>query len=125
MIFGYVRYRTDIPETLDFESQLGVEGWVMSVPVTSLLSEAAFDPEVIDIMASARAKTCKMLHDKGQPAVVQEVIARKIIAIARTGERNPDQLCERALSPRRIAAALSGYFIPLPSSRSLCDLTVW
>ncbi|MEA2980073.1 MAG: hypothetical protein QOF91_638 [Alphaproteobacteria bacterium] len=70
----------------------------MSVPVNSLFSEAAFGPEVIDILASAHAKACKMLHDKGQPAVVQEVIARKIIAIARTGERNPDQLCERALN---------------------------
>jgi hypothetical protein len=70
----------------------------MSVPVTSLFEEAAFGPEVIDIMATAHAKACKMLRDKGQPAVVQEVIARKIIAIARTGERNPDRLCERALN---------------------------
>ncbi len=36
-----------------------------------------------------------MLHDKGQPALVQEVIARRIVEIAKTGERDSNRICER------------------------------
>ena len=39
-----------------------------------------------------------MLHDKGQPALVQEVIARRIIEIAKAGERDPNRICERVLA---------------------------
>ena len=35
---------------------------------------------------------------RGQPAIVNEIIARRIIEIAKTGERDPDELCERMLS---------------------------
>jgi hypothetical protein len=38
-----------------------------------------------------------MLHDRGQPQVVQEIIAKRIIDIAMTGERDPDELARRAL----------------------------
>ena len=37
------------------------------------------------------------LHDTGQPENVQEVIAKRIIDIAETGERDPDKMCERVL----------------------------
>ena len=35
---------------------------------------------------------CKELHDKGQPAIVYEVIAKRIIDAAKNGERDPVQL---------------------------------
>ncbi|MGN6570596.1 MAG: hypothetical protein ACTHLO_04180 [Pseudolabrys sp.] len=66
--------------------------------VGPLFEKADFDPETIAILASAYEKARKSLHDKGQPRVVQEIIAGRIIATAKTGERDPDKLCEAALS---------------------------
>ena len=43
-----------------------------------------------------------VLHDRGQPDIVNEVIAERIISLAKKGERDPDKLCEGAL------VALSG-----------------
>jgi hypothetical protein len=37
------------------------------------------------------------LHDNGQPDLVRQIIAKRIIEVARKGERDPDELCARAL----------------------------
>jgi hypothetical protein len=37
------------------------------------------------------------LHDAGQPNIVKEVIAKRIISLARNGERDPDRLCDETL----------------------------
>jgi hypothetical protein len=62
-----------------------------------LLQGQAFDPETIEVMGKAYDKAKRRLHDTGQPALVQEVIAKRIIDIAATGERDPDQIARRAL----------------------------
>jgi hypothetical protein len=49
-----------------------------------------------------------MLHDKGQPDVVQEVIARRIIDFASTGEREPGELARRALRALGLTSDLDG-----------------
>lgn len=59
--------------------------------------DASFDPEITQIMGRAFECACKALHDVGQPAMVKDVIAKRIIDIAKTGERDPNRLCERAL----------------------------
>jgi hypothetical protein len=46
---------------------------------------------LIEIGASPRPA------NKGQPEIVQEIIAKRIIDIAETGERDPDKMCERVL----------------------------
>ncbi|HWE77506.1 MAG TPA: hypothetical protein VG270_03195 [Pseudolabrys sp.] len=66
--------------------------------IGALFDTSEFGPETVDIMASAYEKARKSLHDKGQPLIVQEVIAARIIAAARSGERDPDKLCRMALS---------------------------
>ena len=48
-------------------------------------------------MGRAFDKAARSLHDRGQPAIVQEVIAKRIIEIAKTGERDPDKLALLAL----------------------------
>lgn len=48
-------------------------------------------------MGQAFDAACKALHDKGQPSVVYEVMARRIIAAARAGERDVLQLRNAAL----------------------------
>ena len=68
-----------------------------SVSTVSLFAEASSDPAMIDAMSSAYARACKMLHDRGQPALVQEVIAARIVMIAKSGERDPRRICERVL----------------------------
>ena len=64
---------------------------------TPFCYDASFDPETTDIMGRAFERACEALHDVGQPAMVKDVIAKRIIDIAKTGERDPNALCERAL----------------------------
>jgi hypothetical protein len=67
--------------------------------IVNLFHEAAFDPEEVELLSLAYDKARRSLHDRGQPAVVQTIIAERIIAAAKRGERDPDKLCEAALSP--------------------------
>jgi len=48
-------------------------------------------------MGEAFDAACKALHDTGQPTVVHEVMARRIIAAARKGERDVGRLRSAAL----------------------------
>jgi hypothetical protein len=43
-------------------------------------------------MGEAFDTACKDLHDTGQPPIVYEVIAKRIIAAAKNGERDPVRL---------------------------------
>jgi hypothetical protein len=45
----------------------------------------------------------KGLHDTGQPDVVQEIIAKRIVELARDGERDPQKLANMALHSLGIA----------------------
>jgi hypothetical protein len=53
-----------------------------------LIKTTAFDPEGVKLLCEAYAS----LHDTGQPYLVREVIASRIIAMAKQGERDPDRL---------------------------------
>lgn len=65
--------------------------------VAALFEKADFDPEEIELPSWAYEKARKSLHDTGQPPVVQQIIAERIIAAAKAGERDPNKLCETAL----------------------------
>jgi hypothetical protein len=58
---------------------------------------AVFDPDAIHIMGEAFDRACRSLNAPGRPELVREVIAKRIIEAARTGERDRDKLCEQAL----------------------------
>jgi hypothetical protein len=60
-------------------------------------AESAFDPEVTAAMAEACEKACRSMHDWGYPHIIREIIAKRIVAIASRGERDANELCERAL----------------------------
>jgi hypothetical protein len=47
-----------------------------------------FDDRVTQIIGEAFDTACKELHDKGQPAIVYEIIAKRIIDSAKNGERD-------------------------------------
>ena len=79
----------------------------MTDKTISLFQDVSFDPEITSIMGQAYECACKALRDIGQPELVKTVIAKRIIDIARTGERDPNRLCNRALQafglpPQRI-----------------------
>jgi hypothetical protein len=57
-----------------------------------------FDPETVAMLGTAFDKTIAALHDGRQPEIVRETIAKRIIALAAKGERNPDRLCEATLA---------------------------
>jgi hypothetical protein len=66
--------------------------------VTDLFSASAFDPDTVKTLCEAYDRARRSLHDTGQPEIVNEVIAQRIIALAKQGERDPSKLCEGALS---------------------------
>ncbi len=55
-------------------------------------SGIVFDDRATRILGEAFDAACKELHDKGQPTIVYEVIARRIIDAARNGESDPVRL---------------------------------
>jgi hypothetical protein len=70
----------------------------MSATIIPFLDINSFDAATTRAMGEAYDKAYRMLHDKGQPHIVQEVIARSVIKVAKTGERDPDKICERVLT---------------------------
>jgi hypothetical protein len=65
--------------------------------VLSFFQGAAFDDDATQVMGKAFDRACQSLHDNGQPDLVRQIIAKRIIEVARKGERDPDELCARAL----------------------------
>ena len=57
-----------------------------------------FDDHATEIMGEAFDAACRELHDKGQPTIVYEVIAKRIIEAAKKGERDPARLRNIGLS---------------------------
>ena len=55
-------------------------------------ADTVFDDRITEIMGEAFDSACQELHDSGQPSIVYEVIAKRIIDATRTGERDPVRL---------------------------------
>jgi hypothetical protein len=67
--------------------------------MTALAVETvAFDPEATASMGLAFEKACRSLGNGKQVPLVREIIAKRIVDAASHGERDPDRLCERALT---------------------------
>ncbi len=66
--------------------------------IIDLFRVTAFDPETLNVLCQAYDQARGSLHDNGQPHIVNEVIAQRIIALAQNGERDPDRLCAGALT---------------------------
>jgi hypothetical protein len=66
--------------------------------ILHLFKTGAFDPETVKTLCEAYDKCRKALHDTGQPEIVKEVLALRIIALAKQGERDPERLCDGALA---------------------------
>jgi hypothetical protein len=62
------------------------------------VGNTTYDPDAVRAMSLAYEAALMQLHDRGQPAIVREVIARRIIELAAIGERRPERLCATVLS---------------------------
>jgi hypothetical protein len=68
----------------------------------------AFDDRVTSLLGQAFDAACRELHDKGQPHIVYEIIAGRIIEAARKGERDVSRLAAAGLSALGIREDHSG-----------------
>ncbi len=72
-----------------------------AMPLTSFLKGTAFDPEATRAMGVAFEKACAALQLADRTDPVVELVAKRIIVLAKAGERNPDRLCEGVLKELR------------------------
>jgi hypothetical protein len=72
-------------------------GGQAAMAIRPIVEPGAFDPETIAVMSEALEAALKKLGDIDQPEVMREIIAARIIAVAKLGERDPARLLEAAL----------------------------
>jgi len=60
--------------------------------------KSVFDDEAARLMGEAMDAACEGLRDTGQPALVREIIAKRIIEAAKKGERDPVRLRNAGLA---------------------------
>ena len=72
-----------------------------------------FDADAIAVLIAAYESAVAAIERSGQPRSLCEIAARRIIAMASKGERNPDRLCAAALA----TVTKSGRRLPTPSVR--------
>jgi hypothetical protein len=72
------------------------------MPLQRMLGNGAFEPEAIDCLMAGFERACRELGlaDRANDPL-RDIVAGKIIDAAKTGERDPLRLCERALSAIR------------------------
>jgi hypothetical protein len=68
------------------------------MPITEFLDGFKFDPETQRVMGIAYEMACASLKFDDRTYVAHEAIAKRIIALAKEGVIDPDQLCEQALN---------------------------
>jgi hypothetical protein len=66
--------------------------------IFQLLKNSAFDPEQIKVMTEAYEATLKSLHLKAGNDPINEKIAKKIVNIAQTNERDPERISARKIN---------------------------
>jgi hypothetical protein len=68
-----------------------------SMPLTPFLKENTFDPETIKAMSAAFEAVCEALRLTPRSDPITEIVARKVIEVAGTGERHPERIRDLVL----------------------------
>jgi hypothetical protein len=68
-----------------------------SMPLSPYMKEGVFDPKAIDAMNTAFMAVCKSLQLPSRDNLTTQIIARKIIEIANTGEHDPQRIHDLTL----------------------------
>ena len=63
-----------------------------SAPITPFLQGQAFDPETVQAMANALVMTCEALGLSDRDHAMPQLVAEKIIELAKRGLKNPTAL---------------------------------
>jgi hypothetical protein len=71
------------------------------VPLYRLLQNCAFDAEAVEAMSAAFEEACHVLGLAERTDPLRDMVARKIIDCAQTGERDPARLRDCALAAIR------------------------
>jgi hypothetical protein len=67
------------------------------MPLTPYLKGGVFQPQQIEAMTTAFEAVCRTLQLVDCDDPLTEIVARRVIDVARTGERDPDRLRELVL----------------------------
>lgn len=65
--------------------------------IHSFLPNTSFEPEVLAIMGEAFDRACQSIDELGHKGLLAEIIAGRIIRLARAGERDVETLCAEAV----------------------------
>jgi len=71
------------------------------MPISQFLGNSEFDPEIKRIMGLAFEMTRLALGLADRGDIANELIAKRIIELAKAGELNPDVLCEAVVKELR------------------------
>jgi hypothetical protein len=67
--------------------------------IVPFISKAVFEASDIKLMSDAYNMAMEDIHAFGRPnKIVGKLVATRIVTLTRGGERDPKQLCERALA---------------------------
>jgi hypothetical protein len=75
------------------------------MPIRPFLNGERFDDDTVRVMGVAFETVCIALRIGNSADDVRQAIAAKVIGLAKSGERNPDILCELALKEIRTGAS--------------------
>jgi hypothetical protein len=66
-------------------------------PPPPLFTESNFGPDTIAVLTESLAEGWETLRYIGNTSITREALAKRLLDLARTGERNPSRLCTTAL----------------------------
>jgi hypothetical protein len=72
-----------------------------TMPIQNHLKGHRFDPEAIRLMGLALEIAVVALRFAGRRDIASDDVAKKIIALAKAGERDPERMCETAMNELR------------------------
>jgi len=84
----------------------------MHMPIRFHLNGQRFDPETIRVMGLAYEMVLIVLRLTDRGDIANDVVAHKIIEHAKTGERDPEQLCEAVLKQWRAVPRAGPPLVP-------------
>jgi hypothetical protein len=68
------------------------------MPLTrNLVKEVVFDPEAIEPMVAAFEAACRLLQLVDRDDLLTQIVARKVVEVAGTGDRDPERLRDLVL----------------------------
>ena len=67
------------------------------MPITRLLQDTAFGPDEIAVLVAAYEDALRALSRVNRSDLATEMVAKRIIELAKQGERDPVRLRERAM----------------------------